>query len=196
MTDPRNQVPIEKEMSDEAERRTVELLTARGFTDVEKLDLPTRKKKQPKRPDYLVRWENKPLVILEVKARLSGGKSTDDEQMSIVLNPKLVDREEVQQFPVYFPHDQFEKSKAQLDGLVRHRPDLKGVAFVVVHFFDFFADNFVLMEREQPRHAEISGFLRGGWLPERVSQPEIELLLNTRALVPVPLVFQRAFRLA
>ncbi len=70
------------------------------------------------------------------------------------------------------------------------------MAFVVVHFFDFFADNFVLMEREQSHHAEISGFLRGGWLPERGSQPEAELLLNTRALVPVPLVFQRAFRLA
>jgi hypothetical protein len=196
MTKPRNQVPIDQEMSDEAERRTLELLAARGFTDVQRLDLPTRKKKQPKRPDYLVRWESKPLVILEVKARLSGGKSTDGEQMSIVLNPRLAGRNGVQQFPVYFPHDQFEKSKAQLDELIRHRPELQGVAFVVVHFFDFFADNFELMEREQSRHAEISGFLRGGWLPERGSQPEAELLLNTSALVPVPLVFRRAFRLA
>lgn len=194
MTDDRNQAHLVQEMSDEAARRTLELLTARGFADVEKLDSPRRNKKRPKRPDYLVKWRNQPLVILEVKARLSGGKSAAGEQMSMVLNPQRTVRG-VQKFPVYFPHDQFENSKEKLNELVRDQPNLKSVAFIVVHFFDFFADNFALMERGQSSHSKISGFLRGGWLPERGSQPEPELLLNASAAIPVPLVFQRAFRL-
>ena len=166
---------VRQHFSDETERASESAYRAMGF-EVEALDL--KGENTGKRPEFVVHFRGRPLLLHEDKALLSAGALDDENRVRAERRPRPADQEIVHastldersrnRMMVIDPgvavdrvYRLLHKAVAKYRAATKELPDYASLPFVVGLHFEFYADVFDLIDRRRLANtSEISGIVK------------------------------------
>ena len=165
---------------------------------------------QRKRPEFLVKDSAGPVLVCEVKCRFSAGFLRGRGAHISTMDMSLLDTgvfSWTEDFEAIY--DDFEDAVSKYRTLIADRPDLADMPFVVVLFFDMFADCFDRIPDDLGRFPDITAFaavVKDRAIQEKADSMTLEELtavLDSRSMKGFPpnskelhLVINRAARVA
>jgi hypothetical protein len=111
-----------------------------------------------RRPDFLISDSSGPLFCSEVKTLFSGGYLSDRNAHLSTADPQFLNSGFFST-PVDFSNidEKMHDAVDQFEVLVRDHPEYANLPYLVLFFFDFFADNFRLYPKRMESFPQVSG---------------------------------------